>query len=115
MILDHFSYIKTETCSGDIRADIKNLLFSNGKYNTYVHVSNVAERNALIAKTYNLDHDKCVIAGLLHDISAIIKPADMLEYAYENGFAICEAERKYPLKEIRTPPVYCSVTFKTAL
>ena len=68
MILDHFSYIKTEACSGDIRADIKNLLFSNGKYNTYVHVSNVAERNALIAKTYNLDHDKCVIAGLLHDI-----------------------------------------------
>lgn len=96
MILDHFSYIKTETLSGDIRTDIKTLLFINGKYNTYIHVSNVAERNALIAKTYNLNHDKCVIAGLLHDISAIIKPADMLEYAYENRLDICEAERKYP-------------------
>ena len=111
MILDHFSYIKTETCSGDIRADIKNLLFSNGKYNTYVHVSNVAERNALIAKTYNLDHDKCVIAGLLHDISAIIKPADMLEYAYENGFAICEAERKYPFLLHQRLSKICAVEY----
>lgn len=96
MILDNFSYIKTETLSGDIRTDIKTLLFINGKNNTYIHVSNVAERNALIAKTYNLKHDKCFIAGLLHDISAIIKPADMLEYAYENRLDTCEAERKYP-------------------
>lgn len=96
MILDSFEYIKTETLSGDIREDIKNLLLINGKYNTYIHVSNVAERNALIAKTYNLDHDKCFIAGLLHDISAVVKPEDMLRYAYENRFDICEAERKYP-------------------
>ena len=98
MILDHFNYIKTETLSGDIRADVKNILLINGKYSTYIHVSNVAERNVLISKTYGLNHDKCAIAGLLHDISAIIKPADMLEYAYENGFAICEAERKHPSK-----------------
>lgn len=96
MILDHFNYIKTETLSGDIRTDVKNILLINGKYSTYIHVSNVAERNVLISKIYGLSHDKCAIAGLLHDISAIIKPADMLKYAYENGFAICEAERKYP-------------------
>lgn len=98
MILDHFGYIKTEPLSGDIRTDIKNLLFINGKCNTFIHASNVAERNALIAKAYNLDHDKCVIAGLLHDISAIIKPEDMLKYACENHLDICEAERKYPSK-----------------
>lgn len=96
MIFDNFSYIKTETLSGDIRTDIKNILLINGKYNTYIHVSNVAAENVLISKIYDLDHDKCVIAGLLHDISAIIKPEDMLEYANENCFDICEAERKYP-------------------
>lgn len=96
MILDCFDYIKTEPLSGDIRTDIKTLLFINGKCDTYIHVSNVAERNALIAEVYDLDYDKCVIAGLLHDISAIIKPADMLEYAYENRLDICKAERKYP-------------------
>ncbi len=35
MIFDNFSYIKTETLSGDIRTDIKNFLFINGKDNTY--------------------------------------------------------------------------------
>lgn len=96
MIFDHFSYVKTETVSGDIRTDVKNMLLINGKYNTYVHVSNVAEKNAHIAKRYGLDPDKGLIGGLLHDISAIIKPADMLKYAYENNFDLCEAEKKYP-------------------
>ena len=96
MIFDDFSYIKIDTLNGDIRADVKIMLMINGKYNTYVHVSNVAERNALISKKYGLDLDKCVIAGLLHDISAMIKPEDMFKYAYENNFNICEAEKKYP-------------------
>lgn len=96
MIFDDFSYVKTEALSGDVRTDAKNLLLLGGKYNTYIHVSNVAEKNAWIAKTYELDRDKCVIAGLLHDISAIIKPEDMLKYACENHFDICEAEKKYP-------------------
>ena len=96
MIFDNFSYIKTEPLSGDIRTDVKNILLINGKSKTYIHVANVADRNALISKTYDLDHDKCVIAGLLHDISAIIKPEDMLKYAYENCLDVCGAERKYP-------------------
>lgn len=96
MIFDSLNYIKTEILSGDIKTDVKNILSLNGKYNTCVHVSNVAERNALIAETYGLDHDKCMIAGLLHDISAVIRPEDMLNYAYENRFDICEAERKLP-------------------
>ena len=96
MIFDNFSYIKTEILSGDIRQDVKNLLLGNGKQNTYVHVSNVAERNVLIAQRYDLDRDKCMIAGLLHDISAVVKPEDMLKYACGNGLGTCEAERKYP-------------------
>lgn len=96
MIFDNFAYIKTETLSGDIQTDVKNIFSINGKHNTFVHVSNVAERNALISKRYGLDRDKCVFGGLLHDISAVIKPADMLKYAYENHFDICQAEKKYP-------------------
>lgn len=96
MVFDNFEYIKTETLSGDIRTDVKNMLLANGKYNTYIHVANVAERNALIAETYDLDRDKCIIAGFLHDISAVIRPEDMLKYASENCWDICEAEKKYP-------------------
>lgn len=111
MIFDNFSYIKTETLSGDIQTDIKNILSINGKYNTYVHVSNVAEKNALISKRYGLDRDKCVIGGLLHDISAIIKPTDMLKYAYENNFEICEAEKKYPFLLHQRISKICAVEY----
>lgn len=92
----HFSYVKTEPLSGDVRTDVKNILLLNNKRNTYVHASNVADRSALIAKRYGLDQDKCVIAGLLHDVSAIIKPEDMLKHVSDNRLEICEAERKFP-------------------
>ena len=111
MIFDNFSYIKTETLSGDIRTDVKNMLSINGKYNTYIHVSNVAEKNALISKRYGLDPEKCVIGGLLHDISAIIKPEDMLKYAYKNNFDICEAEKKYPFLLHQRLSKICAVEY----
>lgn len=111
MIFDNFDYIKTETLSGDIQTDVKNLLTINGKHNTYIHVSNVAERNALIAEKYDLDRDKCVIGGLLHDISAIIKPGDMLKYAYENNFDLCEAEKKYPFLLHQRISKICAVEY----
>ena len=111
MIFDNFSYIKTEPLSGDIRTDVKNILLINGKSNTYIHVANVADRNALISKTYDLDHDKCVIAGLLHDISAVIRPEDMLKYAYENSLEVCEAERKYPFLLHQRLSKICAVEY----
>lgn len=111
MIFDDFSYIKTEPLSGDIRTDVKNILLINGKSKTYIHVANVADRNALISKTYDLDHDRCVIAGLLHDISAIIKPEDMLKYAYENRLEVCEAERKYPFLLHQRLSKICAVEY----
>ena len=111
MIFDDFSYIKTEPLSGDIRTDVKNILLINGKSKTYIHVANVADRNALISKTYDLDHDKCVIAGLLHDISAVIRPEDMLKYAYENRLEVCEAERKYPFLLHQRLSKICAVEY----
>lgn len=111
MIFDNFSYIKTEPLSGDIRTDVKNILLINGKSKTYIHVANVADRNALISKTYDLDHDKCVIAGLLHDISAVIKPEDMLKYADENRLEVCGAERKYPFLLHQRLSKICAVEY----
>ena len=100
-----------EPLSGDIRTDVKNILLINGKSKTYIHVANVADRNALISKTYDLDHDKCVIAGLLHDISAVIKPEDMLKYAYENRLEVCEAERRYPFLLHQRLSKICAVEY----
>ena len=74
-------------------------------------MANVADRNALISPIYDLDHDKCVIAGLLHDISAIIKSEDMLKYAYENCLDVCEAERKYPFLLHQCLSKICAVEY----
>ena len=53
----------------------------NGKEKIFRHVSAVAEVCKTLAETFGLDARKCVIGGMLHDISAVIAPADMLEYA----------------------------------
>ena len=50
----------------------------------------------ILAETFGLDTQKCVIGGMLHDISAVIAPADMLDYALKYEFELCAAEHKYP-------------------
>ena len=96
MILDEFSYITLSEMTGNIRTDVGNLFEQNGKSRTFTHVVNVARVNSEIAKQFGLDIDKCIIGGLLHDISAIISPKDMLKYAQDNDFKICDAELTFP-------------------
>lgn len=82
MILHEFSYITLPDPSGDIESDVRTLLEENSRRKT--------------ADKFGLESSKCIAAGLLHDISAIIKPADMLEYAQHNNFELCEAEQRFP-------------------
>jgi len=86
----------THNFTGDLKADVKTLLFSNGKEKTYEHVKSVAEMNRKIAAQYKLDEDICEICGYLHDISAVIMPKEMLAYALDNAWYIDECEKKYP-------------------
>ncbi len=96
MILNKYKYITLPEKTGDIITDTKNLLECNGKYETFIHVRNVANINAELAEKFALDSNMCIIGGYLHDISEVIKPEDMLKYAEENGFELCEAERRFP-------------------
>jgi len=96
MIFGGFPYIKISGLSGDIVRDAENILLGNGRPKTYAHVHDVAEMNVRIGRMYGLDENKCRIAGYLHDVSAVIKPADMLKYAKENSMPLCEAEERYP-------------------
>lgn len=96
MIFEQCSYIDICELSGNIENDVRSFLNLNGKHKTFTHVSNVAQTCAELAKIFNLDVEKCKISGYLHDISAVISPADMLLYAEKKNMTICEAERKYP-------------------
>ncbi|MCL2198616.1 MAG: HD domain-containing protein [Defluviitaleaceae bacterium] len=85
-----FSYI------GDIKADVHSLLTAKNKEKTVHHVKAVAEMNIKIAAQYSLDAHICEISGYLHDISAVISPAEMMEYALKNNLYIDAAEKAYP-------------------
>lgn len=95
-LLNQYSYIRHRMLQDDLLIDIQRLLEDNGKSATFEHVSRVATVCAELAVQFGLDREKCYVSGLLHDISAVIKPDDMLSYAEKNGLALCAAERKYP-------------------
>ena len=84
-------------CTGDIIADAESLFIAYGKQKTFTHSKAVAEANAKIAEQYGLDAKICEIGGYLHDISAVISPADMLSYATDKGWYIDESEKEYPV------------------
>ena len=96
MVFGIYNYVEIPPMTGVVERDVRELLCRNGKEKTFQHVSAVAEVCKTLAETFGLDARKCVIGGMLHDISAVIAPADMLEYALVHEFELCEAERKYP-------------------
>ena len=96
MILDDFPRLALPNLTGDLTTDVGALLKANGKARTYRHVLDVVQANAEIAAQYNLDATACRTAALLHDIAAIIPPADMLSWADAHGLDTCEAERRHP-------------------
>lgn len=96
MILENFGYVSLPVFSGDIAADAERLLTANSRPKTLAHVRDVAEMSLRIADMHALDREKCATAALLHDISAVIRPGDMLEYARERDMELCEAELAHP-------------------
>lgn len=91
-----YDYLRIPRFSGELEEDVRDLLRSNGKDRTLAHVLAVANTNGQIAGRYGLDREICIACGLLHDISAILRPTDMLNFAQEEGFAIDESEERFP-------------------
>lgn len=96
MILHNFDYITIPLKTNNMEIDVTNLLSGNNKDDTLYHVINVSRVNGELAEQFGLARDKCIIGGLLHDISAIVKPEDMINYAIDKHLEICEAERRFP-------------------
>ncbi len=82
--------------SPELRAGIENMLQQHGKIKTYEHVLAVSKIGERIAAQYGLDNESCIISALLHDISAILSPAEQLEFAKKRAWTLYEAELKYP-------------------
>ena len=91
-----FAGIEMPQVGGDVVADAGALLASYGKHATWRHVQGVAEVCVQLAQRFGLDETACRLAGILHDISAVIAPKDMLRFAQEAGMALDPAEERYP-------------------
>lgn len=74
---------------------IKNKYLSNNKADVLNHVEDVSDIAVKLAMVYNLDVDKIKLAALLHDISGIMTPQEMYEFAKACGLEIDPAEEKY--------------------
>lgn len=74
---------------------IKKLYLKYHKEKTWNHVNDVAKEAKKLAIQYHLNIEKCTIAALLHDISAIFSPDDMYKYVKELGYQTDPSEEKY--------------------
>lgn len=85
------------TPTGKIENDIKSFLLKYNKELTYKHSIWVAKEARKIAITYHVNEEKAVIAGYLHDISAIFPNEDRVAVAEEFGIEILQEEREFPM------------------
>ena len=95
-MLEKYDYINLSCPDGGMMERIEALFLSNNQQKRYEHICSVTERIDGIAVQYGLDREKCRIAAMLHDISTLIKWEDMLIFAKDNGWKMCDAEISHP-------------------
>jgi len=94
-LLSNLSYVNHAKPRNSLENDAIALLNANNKLETVTHSINVSKTCIKLAKQFNLDEKVAQYSGILHDISAFIRPVDMLDYAERSGWYIDESERKY--------------------
>ncbi len=75
---------------------IRGYCLAGGREKTLRHAEAVARTAAYLAGIHGLDASKAVLAGMLHDISAVLAPREMLDTAVSRGMPLDPAEEKYP-------------------
>ena len=79
----------------DIIDSIKDRYISSNKEDVLKHVENVADIAVGLAKVYDIDVTKTKLAALLHDISGIMTPQEMYDFAKMCGLGVDPAEEKH--------------------
>lgn len=95
-MLEKYTYINLSKPNSDISKKVETLFLSNNQQKRYEHICSVVKRIDRIAIHYGLDREKCRLSALLHDISTLIKWEDMLSYATDSNWKLCDAEISHP-------------------
>jgi predicted HD superfamily hydrolase involved in NAD metabolism len=83
--------------NGNLTDDVIRTLASNNCHETTLHSKAVAEEAVKLAERFDTDPKKAQIAGLLHDISAVIPFKNRIEIAEELNLDILDEERTFPM------------------
>lgn len=94
--LSLYSYIKPPTITSSLIDDCRRFLEDNEKIHTWAHSFSVSKTCIELAERFGLDKDITEASALLHDISSVMKPSHMMDYAVNSNWYIDEAEKKYP-------------------
>ncbi|MCL2487359.1 MAG: bis(5'-nucleosyl)-tetraphosphatase (symmetrical) YqeK [Oscillospiraceae bacterium] len=89
-------YIKQINMTGNTEKDAIGLLMANNCSKIAGHSLDVAKTGAKLARRFGLDEKTAYDTGILHDISGVMKPADMMAYACNSGWYMDESEKKHP-------------------
>ncbi|EST10746.1 HD domain-containing protein [Sporolactobacillus laevolacticus] len=95
-MLKLFDYINIPRLTNDFKTDIKKMYVQNNKQNVFEHVENVAAMNVEIANMFGLDINLCEVSAYCHDIAAIIRPIDMLNYVKDQNLYLDASEEQHP-------------------
>lgn len=95
--LSDWPEIKEIPLSGDLETDVVALLAANGKTVTAAHTPAVARKSEALARRFGLDQARASRAALVHDVSGVLKPREMLDYALLRGWDLDGAERRFPV------------------
>ena len=79
--LSVYNYIKPPVISNSVMNDCINFLIVNNKGHILEHSLSVSKTCIELAQRFKLDKDIAETAAMLHDISSVMKPSDMMEYA----------------------------------
>jgi len=83
--------------SGEVSHDVPIFLAAHGHPRTAVHCEKVAREAARIARSLGAVERRAMIAGWLHDVSAIFPPGERLEMARALGVEILPEEAAFPM------------------
>lgn len=93
-ILEQFG--RAVELTGNLERDVPRLLIHYGCSGTASHSLRVASFARRIATLTGADPSLAIVAGLLHDVSAVIPSADTLDVAKQLGLEVLPEEETFP-------------------
>lgn len=90
-------HVTTPQLTGDLPADVRRYLEDQGCASTAAHCAAVAETAVALAARFGVQQEAALVAGWLHDVSAVIPRPQRLQAAEDWGLQVLPEEAALPM------------------